>query len=194
MQMCGGALCVSSIRQSRVGVYFRIPGHFMKRSVAAASFLMFLLAWTCAAMASTATWQDTWTDPVGRVLLNADNWYYPYTHDINDDGFDVGEDFVTHYDLAIGLYDDAECDRSEWAWIDLPGLVTDGIVKIGYEDIQRGWSIAGLISLNTTGTLGVAITRLTGDFYFGESRPSMPTAAKRIPFPSPPRPSFLAPA
>ena len=141
----------------------------MKRSIAAASFLCFRMAWTCAAMASAATWQNTWTDPAGRVLLNADNWYHPYTHDINDVGFDVREDFVTHYDLLSGLYDNSDCDRSEWAWIDLPGLVTDGIFEIDYTDIKFGWSIMGLISLNTTGTLGVEITRLTGDFYFGES-------------------------
>ena len=141
----------------------------MTKSIALASFLWLLLSYAVSAGASTATWEDVWTDPDGSVLLNAEHWYYSYTHDITDNGFDVGQDLVTSYDLSIGLYDDSDCDRSEWAWINLPGLVTDGIFKIDYEDIQRGWSIAGLISLNTTGTLGVEITRLAGDFYFGES-------------------------
>lgn len=97
----------------------------MKQSLAMAAFLWLLLTHAGSVGASTAPWQDIWTDPYGPVLLNSLNDYYPYTHDITDDGFDVGEDFVTHYDLLIGLYDDSHCDRSEWAWIDLPGLVTE---------------------------------------------------------------------
>ena len=134
------------------------------------SLFLPLLFWLPPAFAAPWVWTDVYEDPSGDpVLLNFSNDYYPYMHDITDDGFDVGEDLVTHYDLTIGLHDDSECDRSKWAWIDLPGLITDGLFKIGYEDLQRGWSIAGLISLNTTGTLNVEITRLTGDFYFGQS-------------------------
>ena len=164
-----GAFCfIICIRQARFGGHFKTPGFYDKIDCIGL-FFMAPSSYAVSAGASTATWQDVWTDPDGSVLLNAEHWYYSYTHDITDNGFDVGQDLVTSYDLSIGLYDDSDCDRSEWAWIDLPGLVTDGIFKIDYEDIQRGWSIAGLISLNTTGTLGVEITRLAGDFYFGES-------------------------
>ena len=136
------------------------------------AFFLPLLFWLPPAFAAPWVWTDVFPDPSTNsdpVLLNAEHRYYSYAHDITDNGFDVEQDLVTSYDLAIGLYDDSHCDRSEWAWIDLPGLVTDGIFEIDYTDIKFGWSIMGLISLNTTGTLGVEITRLTGDFYFGES-------------------------
>ena len=143
----------------------------MHKSIRCFSALFLLLLLSSTAFASTSwVWTDVYPEPfTSPILLNETNPYLCYTHDITDNGFDVNEDSVTSYDLWIGLSNGPESNRSAWAWINLPGLVTDGIEKIGYEDIQRGWSVAGLISLNVTGMLDVTIKRLAGDFYFGES-------------------------
>ena len=96
---------------------------------------------------------------------------YSYTHDIKNDGFVPGSALVTNYDLSIGLFDDSSSrwDRSEWAFIDLPGVASDGTFEIDYTDISRGISLLGLFSLNINGTLDVTINRVWGDFYLGDS-------------------------
>jgi len=146
----------------------------MRKTFKLSIMLLILLFMAGTAHAAPATWVDniTWDD-----VYFSDTWQTEiYTHDITQNNvsggnFVVGQDVVNSYDLSIGLYDDEDSDGSEWAWINLPGLWTDALVEIeiDYEDIELGFSLQGLASLNTTGTLEVSITRLWGDFYLGSS-------------------------
>ena len=143
------------------------------KKIAAATVLMALSSIASAGYVHT-TWEDTFTPPT-QILLNGDNPSYSFTHDISDDGFDVGSDFIWNYSLSLSLFDDGDGDgfcifgECEFAIIDLPGALSDQIVEVNYENISAGWSILGLFALNTMGTLEVDIKRLSGDFYFGGS-------------------------
>lgn len=132
---------------------------------------------------SVATWtfKDRY-DPAD-VLLNYKNRSFSYTHDITRDGFDLGidhnirhhdfdpeEDTVFRYRLAIGIRDDSHSDRLEWAYINLPGYISDEKVEVDFKTTKAGWSGMGLFQLNDDGKLTVNIRRLGGDFYFTESR------------------------
>ena len=96
---------------------------------------------------------------------------YTYVHEIWDgaDGFVAGKDLVTSYSLTIGLYDDDSGDGSERVRINLPGRTTDGTYEVNFTDVELGFSVEGLVMLNTTGELKVNLRRLAGDFYFGDS-------------------------
>ena len=94
---------------------------------------------------------------------------FTYVHQIWDDGFVVGQDEVDSYSLTIGLYDDERGDGSERVRINLPGRTTDGTYEVNFTDVELGFSVEGLVMLNTTGELSVRLRRLAGDFYFGDS-------------------------
>jgi hypothetical protein len=114
------------------------------------------------------TWTDIYDDDF--YFSQTGNQTLTFLHDINDDHFDVGKDLVWSYNLVIGLDDDPNSDAQGRVFINLPGFITDGSFKIiDYVDIERGFSLAGLIQLNTSGTLTVNLTRISGDFYFDES-------------------------
>ena len=93
---------------------------------------------------------------------------FTYVHEIWDDGFVVGQDEVDSYSLTIGL-DDERGDGSERVRINLPGRTTDGTYEVNFTDVELGFSVQGLVMLNTTGELSVRLRRLAGDFYFGDS-------------------------
>ena len=110
------------------------------------------------------TWTDSW-DPTD-VLLNSNNKFYHYQHNINDDGFSPLSDFVTDYKLSIFLSDNNDL-ASEAAYISAP--LTGGIYNFNLNNNTFGVSLSGLIEINTLGILDVTITRLWGDFYFEKS-------------------------
>jgi len=116
------------------------------------------------------TWTDVF-DPDPDIYFGSRSQggirYYSYSHDITDNGFDVGMDDASSYTLNIGLYDDN--DRAqERVFIDLPGWATDTLYEVEFSDAEIGFSLKGLVALNDTGQLSVGLWRLAGDFYLGD--------------------------
>lgn len=149
------------------------------RSLTALFFLACLFLFLASpSIACITTWTDDWTpadDDLSSPLLFGSSYFHPgsyqsygYTHDIRDDGFEPGVDIIYNYRLSIDLRDDSGCfwDWIEVAYINLPGWWSDALVEIDYESIELGISLAGLASLNNSGTLDVTITQIFGDFYF----------------------------
>jgi hypothetical protein len=136
------------------------------KKILALSVLFGMFLFVGFAYAVPYTWNDVYetnfhfTDETTTLL---------YHHIITDSGFNVGNDFVWSYNLSIGFNNDSNSGEGE-VFINLPGFITDGSFDIiNYTNIERGFSLAGLIQLNTTGTLSVSLTWLSGDFYFGDS-------------------------
>jgi hypothetical protein len=142
----------------------------LKRYVVAlfAVFLWIVLIGQAVGAPVTANWVDDWAPENGPIYLNGLNNEVAFQHDITDDGFTVGQDWVFNYHLSISLYDNGDME-DEMGWIDLPGLRADGPVGIDYRDVDRGWSLMGLIQLNLTGTLDITVQRISGDFYLDGS-------------------------
>ena len=110
----------------------------------------------------------TWTDPYSaNVLMDRSNSFYSYDHDITSVGFNPGVDSVLTWDITLYFTDDSRRDLSEWAFVNLPGLIADRTFEVDFNDsIYTGFSVAGTISLNIDGLLSVDIYRTSGDFYF----------------------------
>lgn len=140
----------------------------MKKQALFALMMLLTLVFAPAAFAVPWTWTDS-VDPQDIYFGYNGAKTYSYTHDIRDDGFDVGQDLVLTYDLSINLYDDGDLLSSEWAKIDLPGLYADRMVEIDYTNVDMGMSLMGWVMLNLTGQLDVTINWKSGDFYFGDS-------------------------
>lgn len=133
--------------------------------------IMLFSLFSCFAQAVPISWSETidFSPDVYFGHFGSDD--YSYTHDLKNDGFVPGSALITSYDLSIGLFDDSSSrwDCEEWAFIDLPGTITDGSFEVDYSDITRGISFVGLVGLNINGTLDVMINRTRGDFYLGSS-------------------------
>jgi len=124
---------------------------------------------------SQATIAPTWVDYMDfddqylsrNGHLNYDT--YTFTHDLTDNGFDVGLDKALHGLLVFGVYDDSNHDLPEIAYIDIAGLIFDEIeaVNFSYEAANIGFK--GLIEINSTGMLEVSISALFGDFWLADS-------------------------
>jgi hypothetical protein len=141
----------------------------MKKHIACwvAFLILFGMAGGAGAAMVDAQWTDVWSPEGGPVYFGNNGGYstYSYQHNIIDDeGFNPGQDIINSYTLTIGLSDDGD-RSSEWAFINLPGLFSDRLVKVDFSDIIIGSSIAGVFSLNEDGLLNVTIHRLWGDFY-----------------------------
>ena len=139
-------------------------------------FALMLLAVAFAAPAQADFIPATWTDSadVGSGIYIRDHRSYTYTHNLNDNGFRPYTDLITDFYLAINLADDSSSrrDGTEVAFFDLPGLLGHDLVwdfgRSGNE--FGGWSILGLLQLNTLGTLTVTISSVLGDFNLVGSR------------------------
>ena len=112
----------------------------------------------------------TWTDSlnVGSGVYIGHDQSYTYTHNLNDNGFQPLNDWITGFHLSINLADDSRSwlDGPELAYVNLPGSLGDGFVTnfgVSGEEFG-GWSILGLLQLNTLGTLTVTISSIIGDF------------------------------
>jgi PEP-CTERM motif len=116
-----------------------------------------------------ASWTDIKTFSGGHYIGGGTS--YPYTHNLNDDGFHTGSDLITQFMLTINLKDDERYDTYETALIDLPGITGDSYVyNFGLSGAEYGgWSIAGLLQLNLLGTLCVTIQSVKGDFILESS-------------------------
>lgn len=117
----------------------------------------------------------TWVDVIDFSPDVYIGWYqsYPYTHDLTDNApvaFNPSTDTIFSYSLAVALYDDGgRYDFGEVAFIDQPGGLGDGFYNFSYTNQTFGWSLAGLIQLNTYGLLNVSVDSWTGDFYLASS-------------------------
>ena len=139
-------------------------------------FTLFLLALVMVFVGSgicsaiPATWEDKIDFTPDKYL----GWFdsFTYSHDIADDGFIGGIDFITSYTLSVSLYDDIDCIEEEFeiAVIDQPGIMGDGIYNFNYASQDFGWSMAGVIDLSADGDLGVTVHSLWGDSYLDSSR------------------------
>jgi len=117
----------------------------------------------------------TWTDDVPGNRNISPGHSYSYTHNLNDNGFNVGSDFIESFSLSIDLFDDG--DRwSEKAFVDIPGVLGDRVVLDFGNNAYNGWSVVGWAELNLFGTLSVTISSVCnildwscGDFVFGGS-------------------------
>jgi hypothetical protein len=112
----------------------------------------------------------TWTDNlnVGSGVYIGNSQSYTYTHNLNDNGFRPLVDAITGFHLSINLADDTRSWEllPELAFVNLPGALGDGFVSnfgVSGEEFG-GWSILGLLQLNTLGTLTVTISSILGDF------------------------------
>jgi len=111
-----------------------------------------------------ATWTDSLNVGSGVYIGNGDS--YTYTHNLTDNGFRPLTDWITDFHLSINLTDDSSRDLPELAFVNLPGALGDGFVSnfgLSGEEFG-GWSILGLLHLNTLGTLTVTISSIMGDF------------------------------
>jgi hypothetical protein len=113
-----------------------------------------------------ATWTDSLNVGSGVHIGNAQP--YTYTHNLNDNGFRPLNDLITGFHLSINLADDSRSwlDGPELAYVNLPGSLGDSFVtNFGLSGEEfGGWSILGLLQLNTLGTLTVTISSIIGDF------------------------------
>ena len=101
---------------------------------------------------------------------SVDNWFNTHkesrswTHDITDDGFDIG-DTVHSASLSFDLYDDKDIWLEKAiVVIENVDLMDGGIFEIDTAILGLNVGLAGLLSLNIDGTLDASITRLAGDF------------------------------
>lgn len=109
-----------------------------------------------------ALWIDVY-DPT-NVLLNSGNTSYQYTHDITDNGFDVGFENVWAFNLLVDLNNESGNEAS----VDIRG---DGEGRYDYNFWVEnlGIWVWGDATLNETGMLTVNIYRNEGSFYFAKS-------------------------
>lgn len=137
------------------------------------------LAGTANAAYVPATWTDTYDVGTGIYVSSGNS--HSYFHDITFDGFRPGIDVVESFRLNISWFDDAN-DVTLWGFdidpespnVTLPGY--DGDLWV-FETLLGGFTIAGWVSLNLTGTLDVTISTgcgllglsCGGDFVFAGS-------------------------
>ena len=131
-----------------------------------------LLMTPIAALAVPVEWTPAeWHDEFSSNKKINNRQSISYTHDIKDKGFDVLSDWVTGYSLLVGIRDDSNSDRRERIRVgNQPGWFGTNTRSFGANDIDAGWSIAGLVSLNLRGTLDVTVQSLRGDFILESSK------------------------
>ncbi len=143
----------------------------MKRLAAAITSVFMILALSGAVYAAPYTWVDTIDWEPDQFI----DWggSFGYTHDLTNNtpvAFTPGEDLIFSYSLTVALRDDGGLfDLGEIAYIDQPGLLGGGVYNFAYENQDFGWSLMGLISLNTLRQLDVNVRSVFGDFYLDYS-------------------------
>jgi hypothetical protein len=133
--------------------------------------LSFLTALAVSNLASATTWTDT---VYNNATLGSGQSSYSFTYDIahinnpldGTNAFKPGTDLVTNANLYLNF---SNLGRSDLAIIYLQGLSLDPIGAFNYTDQNLGVDIVGLLQLNLNGTLGLTITRLSGDFILDDS-------------------------
>lgn len=118
------------------------------------------------------TWTDTYLNPEKINAGESFNW----THDISDNGFAAGVDYVTGYNLTLLLSDDlfdplVRTGRFTWSIEQEWGQLSAGGKAYSPFEIDLGLygfsgTLLGAAELNNTGHLDVTLKGLSGDFYF----------------------------
>jgi hypothetical protein len=116
-------------------------------------------------LANAYTWDDTVDfNPNPKVTpFNS----YTFSHDITDNGFVVGSDLVTGYDLTINLMNDNN------TLLDVVTIVTPdywtgaGLFNWKYDSLTASYQ--GVSAINADGKLEVTISSLFGSFYLDSS-------------------------
>jgi PEP-CTERM motif-containing protein len=150
-----------------------------KNILAAAALCAAALGGT--ANAGPAVWTD-FVDFVPDKLVVA---YQPviYTHTL--EGFNSSTDTISSYSLKFDLYDDRD-NAPETALFSQLGAVlpnsTNQFFNLSGTE-GGGWTIAGRLQLQVTGSLTVAITSLLGDFYLGSSTLTVTGSKNSVPEP-----------
>jgi hypothetical protein len=125
-----------------------------------------LMTGSMAAHATPVTWVDSIDFTPDRYIAPYSS--YSYSHNILDNGYNPGVDSIYNYALNVNLYDDN--DRGlDVALINVPGLIGDTLFFSLSGSEYGGWSLEGQTQLTQTGTYGVTITSLIGDFFLGSS-------------------------
>lgn len=142
----------------------------------AAALVLAGLAGTADASYIEYSWTDIY-DPNPDIAIPPSK---SYTHVLTDDtatgyGFRPLLDLIGTYSLSVHLYDDGEGGWfdlfDEMALVNAPGAEGDSAFSFGLTGTEfGGWSLAGWLQLNLTGTYTVTIESLWGDFFFGASR------------------------
>lgn len=137
----------------------------MKKLFVLLAGLFLFLCFTGVANAIPTTWTDTYS---AGILMYSDYYHHSYEHNITgSNGFEPGTDLVYTWDIKLSFTDDKDLFQWEWALVDLPGLIADRFFEVSFnETIYTGFSVAGTLSLNANGILGIDIYRAAGDFYF----------------------------
>jgi hypothetical protein len=147
-------------------------------STLAAGLLLAGFSATANATFISASWSDLY-DP------NPDIGIPPaltYTHDITDGagGFRPGTDVLTWFQLTVDLYSWDEAGEAAYInvptfwwetenpWTDSPSYGDNWFWNVSGSEFG-GWSLAGLLTLNLTGTYTVTVSNVYGNFWFGSS-------------------------
>jgi hypothetical protein len=157
----------------------RVEGKIMKKftKMLAATVLLTGIAGTANATFVGYSWSDLY-DPNPDLLVPPSRTYtHDLTHvDANDGGgeaFRPLTDLIGTFSLSVNLIDDASdswFSAGEWALVNVPGVGGDNIFWNVSGTEFGGWSLAGWLQLNLTGTYTITIESLYGDFLFAASR------------------------
>ncbi len=149
-------------------------------STLAAGMLLAGFSVTANATYIAASWNDVY-DPNPDLIVPPSA---KYMHDITDHasgGFRPLIDVLAWYQLTVDLYSfDSEGERafinvptffweSETPWSDDKAYGDNWYWNVSGTEFG-GWSLAGLLTLNLSGTYSVTVESLQGNFYFGSSR------------------------
>lgn len=136
------------------------------------TFALCLFMTPIAALAVPVEWTPAeWQNELSFNSKIENGQSVPYSHSIKDNGFDVLSDWVTGYSLLVGIFDDSHSDRREKISVgNQAGFLGTSTRSVGANDVDAGWSIAGLISLNLKGTLDASVQALRGDFVLESSK------------------------
>jgi hypothetical protein len=142
----------------------------MKKFISSAAVLMLFFSMTDGSRAAMLATQltDIWVtqSSLDPSHLNGGCGYLPFPnqHDTVDYRCDPGQNCIEGSSLMPVLSYDILIDRPELAFINLAGIIGDGIAKVDFSDITVDGSLIGLFSLNEYGILDATLWPLFGDF------------------------------
>jgi len=154
---------------------------------------VFLISGTAGIAGATTIYTDLYD--AGDLYMAAcrGNNTISWTFDITEDGYNPSTETVLSADISLAFQDDGKDPwywKWEWAYLDVDN--TDYYIwEIDTGVDSRSLSAQAIAHLSNTGTLDMALTVLTGDFYFVEGRlastatPATATPATAAPVPEP---------
>lgn len=141
----------------------------MKKFISTAAVLIVLFGMTNGSWAAMldARWTDIWVAQNSQYAASHSGCYgyllFSNQRFTADHGYVPGQNSSEKYTLASGLSDNYLYDRPELIYINLAGIVSDGIMKVDFSDISADCSLIGLFSMSEYGILDETFWRLFGD-------------------------------